>query len=98
MYGDAMQKNDLTFLKLKKQFKVFDQKVNGHPLIYFDSASTSQTPQSVVDAMVNYYSGYKANIGRGIYHFAEQATLAYEQARQKAAHFIGAKKGSIIFT
>ncbi len=88
-----MQKNDL-----KKQFPIFDCKVNGHDLIYFDNASTAQMPQVVLDEIVKYYATYKSNVGRGIYSFAEQATAAYDQVREKVAQFIGANKKSIIFT
>ena len=84
-----MQKNDVN---LKKQFPIFAHKVHGHDLVYFDNASTAQMPQLVLDAMVNYYTHYKANVGRGIYQIAEQATLVYAQARQTVAQFIGAKK------
>ena len=90
-----MQKNDVNF---KKQFPIFQHKVHGHDLVYFDNASTAQMPQLVLDAMINYYTHYKANVGRGIYQIAEQATLVYAQARQTVAQFIGAKKESIIFT
>lgn len=88
-----MQKNDV-----KKQFPIFQHKIHGKDLIYFDSASTAQVPQSVLDAMNQYYTTYKSNVGRGIYQIAEQATLFYAQARQTVAQFIGAKKDSIIFT
>lgn len=93
-----MSKNDLIFTNLRKQFPIFSQKVNGHPLIYFDSASTAQVPQIVFDAMTDYYATYKANVGRGIYHFAEKSTAQYEQVRIKIAKFIGADKNQIIFT
>jgi cysteine desulfurase / selenocysteine lyase len=93
-----MQKNDINFSLIKKEFPIFDQKVHGHPFIYFDSASTAQVPQSVLDAMVRYYATFKANVGRGVYSFAEQATQEYEQVRAKVAKFIGAKNNEIVFT
>ncbi len=88
-----MQKNDI-----KKEFLILKHQVNGHDLIYFDNAATAQVPKMVLDAMNAYYTRFKANVGRGIYHFAEQATLAYAQARQTVAQFINASPKSIIFT
>lgn len=93
-----MQKNDLDIVHFRKKFPIFSQKVNGYPFIYFDSASTAQMPQVVVDAIVDYYTTYKANIGRGIYTFAEKATAVYENAREVVAKFIGACNKNIIFT
>lgn len=65
--------------------------------VYLDSASTSLTPKRVVEAMVEYYEHYRANIGRSIYHAARLATSAYESAREKIAKFINAKPEEIIF-
>lgn len=79
-------------------FPALTSYVHGCPLIYFDSASTSQTPRVVVEAMNNYYFSYKANIGRGVYSFAEQATYHYEQSRIKVAQYIGASAEEIVFT
>ena len=93
-----MQKNDLKNIDLRSLFPIFSQKVHGWPLIFLDNASTAQMPQKVLDAMVDYYSCYKSNVGRGIYSFAEQATAKYEQARSKVAKFINAQTKEIIFT
>jgi len=69
------------------------------PLIYLDSAATSQKPQSVIEAMSDYYASYNANIHRGIYRIAEQATAAYEDARARVARFIGAASPrELVFT
>ena len=59
--------------------------MNGNPLIYFDNAATSQKPQSVIDAISNYYSEQNSNIHRAVYTFGEQATTLYENAREKVA-------------
>ena len=67
-------------------------------LVYLDSAATSQTPQSVVDAIENYYTKYRASIYRGLYPVAERATDQYENVREKTADLIGATKEEIIFT
>lgn len=93
-----MSKNELAVLKIRKKFPIFTTKVHGYPFIFFDSASTAQVPQVVIDAMVAYYACYKSNIGRGIYAYAEQATKQYEQVRLQVADFIGAKPEEIIFT
>ena len=68
------------------------------PLRYLDSAATSQKPVAVLDAMDRYYRGYNANIHRGIYAIAEQATAAYEDARGKVASFVNATPREIVFT
>lgn len=93
-----MSKNSMNVKILREQFPIFKQQVNGYPFIYFDSAATAQVPEEVVTAMSQYYLTYKANIGRGIYTYAEQATYAYEQARKKIAHFIGAESAQILLT
>ncbi len=85
--------------KVRKDFPIFERKIRGKPLIYLDSAATSQKPNSVIEAISDFYRNYNANIHRGIYQIAEEATKAYEQVREKTAKFIGAKSSSeIIFT
>ena len=69
--------------EIRKDFPILSRKVNGNPLVYFDNAATSQTPQVVIDAIVNYYSSINANIHRGVHSLSQEATDAYEQARQK---------------
>jgi cysteine desulfurase/selenocysteine lyase len=72
---------------------------SGHPLIYLDSASSSQKPQVVIDALDTYYSEYNANVHRGIYEIGERATAAYEEARARTARFIGAPDPhQVVFT
>ncbi len=70
----------------------------GKRLVYLDSAATSQKPQAVIDALVNYYSEYNANIHRGVYEIAERATDAFEEARVKVARFINAEQREVIWT
>jgi len=84
--------------KLRLDFPIFDQKINGYPLIYFDSAATAQVPITVIDAMTAFYATYKSNVDRGVYNFAETTTLHYEQSRQVIAQFIGAMSEELIFT
>jgi cysteine desulfurase/selenocysteine lyase len=85
-------------MEFRSSFPIFQTKIHSCPLIYFDSASTAQVPQQVVDAMNDYYLHYKANIGRGIYTFAEKATSEYEKTRANVAKFIGAEAPNIVFT
>lgn len=83
---------------LRKEFPVLDQSVNGHPLVYFDNAATTQKPRQVIQALVDYYSGYNANIHRGIHTLAEKATRAFEDTRVTAKEFLNARgKEEIIF-
>ena len=85
--------------KVRADFPILSRKVNGHPLVYFDNAATSQTPKVVIDAIVEYYEEYNANIHRGVHSLSQEATDAYEQARETLrAHFNAAKKEEIIFT
>lgn len=84
---------------LRKDFPIFETQVHGKPLIYLDSASTSQKPRQVVDRMVAFYETENANVHRGVYDLSERATAAYEGARVACARYIGARDPrSIIFT
>lgn len=83
-------KTSLDVENIRKQFPVLHQKVNGRDLVYFDNAATNQKPQVVINALVDYYSNYNANIHRGIHTLAEKATKAYEQTRHLAKEFINA--------
>lgn len=85
--------------KYKKDFPIFKRKINGRDLVYLDSASTSQKPQTVIDAVSNFYRNCNSNIHRGIYTISEEATKLFEDTRGKVARFINAKHPSeIIFT
>ncbi len=85
--------------KIRKDFPILFRKVNGNPLVYLDNAATSQTPQQVIDVIVDYYSNYNANIHRGVHTLSQEATNAYELARQKIQHHFNAKHSyEIIFT
>jgi cysteine desulfurase/selenocysteine lyase len=85
--------------KVREQFPLLKQEVNGKPLIYFDNAATTQKPTVVIDSIYNYYTNYNANIHRGIHTLAERATEAYESTRHKAKEFINATSSDeIIFT
>jgi cysteine desulfurase/selenocysteine lyase len=84
---------------LRRDFPILDQEINGHPLTYLDSASSSQKPRVVIDAVDDYYRSYNANVHRGIYTIGEKATAAYERARATTARFINAPDShEIVFT
>ena len=86
--------------RVRKQFQVLSREVKpGKRLIYLDSAATSQKPNSVVNATVDFYEQYNSNIHRGIHRLAEEATQAHENARKRVADFISAKYArEVIFT
>ncbi len=91
--------NHIISAKVREQFPILHQEINGKPLVYFDNAATTQKPQVVIDAISGYYSGYNANIHRGIHHLAEKATSAFEQTRKGIQRFLNAaKQEEIIFT
>jgi cysteine desulfurase/selenocysteine lyase len=84
---------------IREDFPILQQRINGKPLIYLDSAATSQKPEAVIRAMDTYYRQTNANIHRGVYTLAEQATEQYEGARRKIQKFINAKSyREIIYT
>lgn len=85
--------------RVRQEFPILERKVNGQPLVYFDNAATVQKPQSVIDALVHYYSHYNANIHRGVHSLAQEATQAYEDARKTIQQHINAEHAhEIIFT
>lgn len=85
--------------KIRMDFPILKRKVNGNPLVYFDNAATSQTPQQVIDVIVDYYTRYNANIHRGVHALSQEATDAYEQSRIKIQKHFNAKNAyEIIFT
>ena len=89
----------LDIKSIRKDFPILQREVNGKPLIYFDNAATSQTPQQVIDVIVDYYTNYNANIHRGVHSLSQEATDAYEQARIKIqTHFNAKHAYEIIYT
>ena len=84
---------------LKAQFPALQQTVHGKPLVYLDSAASSQKPQCVIDAISHYYEHDHANVHRGAYELSIRATNQYEDARGKVARFLGAPRHEeILFT
>ena len=97
--------------RLRAEFPVLDRRVGGdvtspgegpdddQPLVYLDNAATSQTPKAVVEAMTEYYYGYNSNVHRGIHHLSQEASVAYEEAHDRVAEFVGAEgREEIVFT
>ncbi|WP_205512370.1 cysteine desulfurase [Longitalea arenae] len=90
---------ELDVYAIRQQFPALNRQVKGQPLVYFDNAATTQKPQVVIDALVDYYTNYNANVHRGIHTLAEEATAAFEASRDAARQFINAaSREEIIFT
>ncbi|NER80217.1 MAG: SufS family cysteine desulfurase [Leptolyngbya sp. SIO1D8] len=85
--------------KVRADFPILHQEVNGHPLVYLDNAATSQTPRAVLDVIQHYYETDNANVHRGVHALSARATEAYEAARDKVAAFVNAaSRNEIVFT
>src|SRR5260370_7653920 len=88
MHKEAISRVDWS--ALREDFPILRERVNGHPLIYFDSAASSQKPRAVLDVVRNYYEHENANVHRGLHALSARATEHYEKSRQRVADFIGA--------
>src|SRR5882672_6017038 len=89
----------LDIAAVRQEFPILNREIKGKPLIYLDNAATTQKPQEVIDALIHYYTGYNANIHRGIHTLAEEATAAFEKTRDSVKSFINAdSREEIIFT
>jgi cysteine desulfurase / selenocysteine lyase len=94
-----IQARPINTAAVRADFPILSRQINGRPLVYLDSAATSQKPAVVIDAMDDYYRRYNANPHRGVYTISEEATAAYESARQRVATFINARSPKeVIFT
>ena len=87
----APQNTAGAFADIRRQFPILDRTVHGKPLTYFDSAATAQKPRTVIDAESRYYETINAGVHRGAHELAAQATLAFEEARRRAARLVGAE-------
>ena len=84
--------------RVRQEFPIFRQRIGGKPLVYLDSAATTQKPQAVLDAIVHYYTHDNANVHRGVHRLSERATASYEAAREKVRRFINAEDvGEVVF-
>jgi cysteine desulfurase/selenocysteine lyase len=85
-------------LDVRADFPIFGREIDGRPLVYLDSAATSQKPESVIAAMDDYYRRHNANVHRGVYTLAQEATALFEGARERVAAFAGGETDTTIFT
>jgi cysteine desulfurase/selenocysteine lyase len=83
---------------IRKDFPILNQTVNGHPLIYFDNAATSQKPRAVIDTLAHFYERDNSNVHRGLHELSNRATAAYEDARKRLAAYLGTEAETIVFT
>ena len=84
---------------IRNDFPILERKVNSNDLVYFDNAATTQKPNTVIDALSDYYKNINSNIHRGVHHLAEKATEEFEETREIARNFINANSTSeIVFT
>jgi len=88
----------IDWTSIRQDFPILQQEIYGHPLIYFDSAATSQKPRNVIEALVGYYERDNANVHRGLHELSGRSTHAYEESRRKVAQYLGAGEEEIIFT
>jgi cysteine desulfurase/selenocysteine lyase len=85
-------------IKIRRDFPILDEQINGNPLIYFDNAATTQKPQIMIDELINYYSKINSNIHRGVHTLSQRATAAYEETRTFIANLYNCETTEIIFT
>jgi cysteine desulfurase/selenocysteine lyase len=89
----------LNVADIRKQFPILSREVNGRPLVYLDNAATTQKPQAVIDALVDYYTQCNSNVHRGAHYLSDEATRRYEAARQTVAKYINANRNEeVIWT
>lgn len=90
---------DIDWKAIREDFPILHEQAHGQPLIYFDSAATSQKPRKVLEALQNYYEHNNANVHRGLHELSSRATEAYERSRRRVAEYLGASSpDEIVFT
>ena len=94
---DAVRLSDEHAQRYRGDFPILDRKVHGKPLVYLDNSATSQKPRAVLNALDDYYTRLNANVHRGLHTLSEEATNAYEAARERVAHFINAPARNLVF-
>jgi cysteine desulfurase/selenocysteine lyase len=95
----SQQVEPLDVEALREDFPILQREVNGTDLVYLDNAATTQTPEQVIGAITDYYRNYNANVHRGIHQLSQEASIAYEEAHDRVAEFIGAAgREEIVFT
>ena len=94
---EAVRRSDEHARRFRGDFPILDRKVHGKPLVYLDNSATSQKPRVVLDALDDYYTRLNANVHRGLHTLSEEATNAYEDARERVARFINAPARNLVF-
>jgi cysteine desulfurase/selenocysteine lyase len=96
----STQAEPLDVEAIRTEFPILDREFDGTQLVYLDNAATTQTPEPVVEAIADYYRRYNANVHRGIHQLSQEASVAYEEAHDRVAEFIGASGGreEVVFT
>jgi cysteine desulfurase/selenocysteine lyase len=97
---EATEQEPLDVERVREDFPILEREINGEPLVYLDNAATTQTPDPVVDAIADYYRRYNSNVHRGIHTLSQEASVAYEDAHDRLAEFVGAEGGreEMVFT
>jgi cysteine desulfurase/selenocysteine lyase len=97
---EATEQEPLDVERVREDFPILEREINGEPLVYLDNAATTQTPDPVVDAIADYYRRYNSNVHRGIHTLSQEASIAYEDAHDRLAEFVGAEGGreEMVFT
>src|SRR6056297_3418363 len=97
---EAPETEPLDVERIRADFPILEREFDGTPLVYLDNAATSQTPDSVVESIAHYYRHYNANVHRGLHQLSQEASIAYEEAHDRVAEFIGASGGreEVVFT
>src|SRR5215470_6921935 len=97
-FSTLQSQTGLDVATLRRDFPVLARRIHDRPLVYLDSAASSQKPLQVLDAVRHYYQTSHANIHRGVYVLSEEATMAYEQAHERVGQLINADWDEIVFT
>jgi len=95
--SDLLKTEAIDVERIRADFPIRRRKVHGKRLVYLDNAATTQKPQSVIDALVDYYTRYNSNVHRSVHTLGEEATAAYEASREKVAKFVGARSKELVF-
>ncbi|WP_232686873.1 aminotransferase class V-fold PLP-dependent enzyme [Halobacterium zhouii] len=97
---EATEQQSLDVERVREDFPILEREVGGEPLVYLDNAATTHTPEPVVEAIADYYRRYNSNVHRGIHTLSQEASVAYEDAHDRLAEFVGAEHGreEMVFT
>ena len=82
------EQTQMNLKKIRNDFPILKQTINGHPLVYMDNAATSQKPTTVIESISNYYSEYNSNVHRGVHTLSQRATDLFEKSRESVSNFI----------